>query len=365
MVRLQPDDGHIIAQFPMDAMKVMDFAARRNTTTRVYGLTNLNIDLPLGRVRNASLKKLLLTTLAPGTMSIYDSTLVRSLSLYPKEIGLTTLTFKPQQSIVALPVADLPNDGESELVFLDNKLTTTPHLHSRIGRSSVSLTGDQHILIVRAKRNLLLDRDRLRRALSLAQGGRLLFRAGYCRRRLELNFVKAGSIRPLGIAFEALDQCSEFIEKYVAHERSVSGNELNKLIMAAEYVVDGAAGTAPLENKAISFFTALEILDGSRTLSHNTLTTTLGISRGAADLLIGVRNRLVHQGRLLGVAIEETRADLAAKGRMTALPFSVRSSEPHVVASSFRFWFLELLIATIARSVGVANPKLVYQKNFS
>lgn len=365
IVELSPEDESIYLRFPTDVGSDFGGLGNKGVFEKPYRLTNLSLDLPLGSVRNAELKGLLLTNVSPGTMSIYDSRLIRALRLYPKDIGLTELKFTPSHSLVRLPVSALSKKGYSELVFFDNRISTRRHISTKIGQQYVTLTGDRNLLIVRSKRNLLNELSGLQRALSLLQGGRILYRAGIYGQTLELNFVQRGLLRPLGTIFDESGDVGEFLTRFISYERSLSGTEKNRHDLAIEYIIDGCAGSAPLENKVISFFTALEIMDGSRTLNKTTIHNLLGIAVADAELVVKVRNKLIHEGKGLAFAIQQSYAELKRRGRMNSLPFKGQKVSKNRLASNFRFYLLELLISTVMEQMGMPRRRLNYSQYYT
>jgi hypothetical protein len=250
-------------------------------------------------------------------------------------------------------------------VFRDNRLSTEPHIDTRIGRSKVTLTGDPTLLIVRSDRNLLRNRELITRAIGLMQGGRTLYRAGYFGSELELNFVKQGQVRPLGRIYDNVGELGEFFSKYLAFESSLSGNAGNQHRLAMAYLIDGCAGLPTLEHKVISLFTTLEIIDGSNTLAKNTVQSTLSVPPAEAELIKHVRNALVHEGSTLYQAIEKTRVAMQQCNRVRRMPFRVAGVSKNRVAMSFHFYLLDRLLAYVARKIGMTSPPNSYRARYA
>lgn len=360
IVKLDPENEHIVVQFPMDDSS-FSFIGDKILFDKIYKLRELNINFPLGNVKDAVLPNLLLINISPGTMSIYDSSLIRTLRLYKTEVGLTKLIFTPKKSLIQLPINDISSTNESELIFFDNRLSTKAGLLTKIGNRKLTLTGDRNILIVRAKQNLILKRDTISRALSLLQGGQILYRAGFYKTNLELNFIRRDLIRPLGPIFDESSDIEEFIEKYIAYEKSISATELHRHKLAIDYIIQGCAGSSYLENKVISLFTALEILDGSRTLNKNSIHSTLGVSIQEAELIVGVRNKLIHQGKILVDSIQTTISELNNIGRLRQTPFKISNIAKTRIASNFRFYLLVSLLSTIINRLGMQSKVITYR----
>jgi hypothetical protein len=209
----------------------------------------------------------------------------------------------------------------AELAFGVNRWGINNELSVTIGRRKCFIARDKSVFVIRGSGDLLRNRTSIERAIGLAQGGRVTYRIGFFKSKLELNFARDVDVMALGRIYEDDRLMGDFFERYVAYENGLRGVTSRRHRLAISYFIDGCAGLPSLEQKALSIFTALEILDGADTLEKNAVKDFFGVKLEEAECLINVRNALTHEGVGLFEAIKRAHATTRTHKRLWSLPF--------------------------------------------
>lgn len=92
--------------------------------------------------------------------------------------------------------------------------------------------------------------------------------------------------------------------------KSIDKQELSLIKNASYYLEGGYKQTVYIEFRLISLFTAIEILDDSKTLDKNIIKEEFKLkSVYDAALMISIRNKLIHNGMSVNDAIQSARND--------------------------------------------------------
>jgi hypothetical protein len=234
-------------------------------------------------------------------------------------------------------------------------------LSFRIGSHELKLSRDTAAaIVVHGEGDMLLWRETIGRAIGLVQGGRVGYRAGYSQGTVELNFARDVDVQALGRIYDDDVLVSEFLERYVTYERRLDRASLRSHSIAVSYILDGCAGLPSLEQKVISLFTAVEMLDGAKTLSADPVGRLLSINRQQARLLVEVRNGIVHQGLSLHSAITAARQHLGSHGALPKLPFRVTGVSKTAAAANLHFFLATGTVSVIARRIGMSTMPTSY-----
>jgi hypothetical protein len=110
------------------------------------------------------------------------------------------------------------------------------------------------------------------------------------------------------------------------------------------FFLQGLGGIAPLEIRAINFFTFLEIIDNSDTLDKNSIAALLHVTTDEADLVCRTRNRLIHHGDHIGAAVLAAEKNISEfKTPLNNTVFALDRTDEQKAGVSFFFAFARLL----------------------
>ena len=361
-IELDPENEEIRVKIPQDR-EISDYFSILQDSSIFeddYSIENFSCNLPNGKIFTDEIQYLLLRNLNPGSLSVFDSTLVRSFSLAPKNIGITTLSFIPQKYILKFEFEsqDIIKDN-SELIFYNHKIKKLTSF--KLGRKILSVNGDNNYLVINSKNNLLKYRNDLETAISLLQGGRCVYRTGFFNNELELSFNRLDKKpKPYGLIYLDEKNISEFFTKYFTFIKSLKQNEKNKIERFLNYLLDSCNQNIFLENRIINLMIALEIIDTSKTLNKNTLSKILNISKDHADLIKRVRNKLIHEGKSLKESIYLSIHEIKSNVTNFKAPFNkkIKREAPR----KFYFWVLTKMYQYLLKNIGMSNLHIEYDK---
>lgn len=362
LVNLDPDRGCIVAKFPMESDKfAMDIYGDSELFEKKYSIRDLKIELPHGSISNKKLPNLFIKSINPGTMSIYDSFLVRSFNLHDKEIGISTIILFPSLSLLNFRYEGISSNNSSELVFNDTKIrSTVPHFSLTLSSERYLLSCENKILIVRADLNLLPKQRRFYRILSLLQGGRVTYRTGFYKKNLQINFVESKKINHLGQIFKEDTDKKEFVEKIWAYEDKLDKQGKNKHELFVEYFLEGMSANTNLENRIISLYTAIEIIDASKTLNKQSISSTFDIELNIADILVRFRNKIIHQGYTGNEALSESIKEVKTRTSLKRTPFKTSGRNKTTALFNYYLFLVICLYKRLFRDAGVVAKDIQY-----
>ena len=361
LVTLDPNSGYIIAKFPTENnSSVFRIYADKNLFEQKYSIKDLRIELPYGSLTHDNLSNLYIKSINPGTLSVYDSFLVRSFNLHEKEIGISTIVFFPQRSLLNFNMKGGALEKSSELIFNDAKIGSFPTLQVKLKSRKYHLSCDNKILIVKSNVNLLPKHAQFYRVLSLLRGGKVIYRAGVFKKNTQINFIQKEKSNALGSLFKEDADKQEFIEKYWAYEIALDEKGKNKHELFIEYFLEGMSANTNLENRIISLYTALEIIDNSRTLNKQSISRTLHLDQNVADIVARLRNKLIHQGYTGSEALEESIKEVKDRTHLNKIPFKIAGRSKNRALFNYYLFLIITFYKKYFRDIGFVDRSIQY-----
>jgi hypothetical protein len=363
ILTLDPHDGYITAKFPIDNdFSLLQFYNDKDLFRKTYSIQDLRVELPQGTTTHNNLRNLHIKSIRPGTMSVYDSFLIRSLHLYENEIGIFTIVFHPQRSLLEFNLKNVSVGKLSELVFNDVKIASFSNLQITLQSRRYQLLCDKNTLVVKANVNLLHKQVQFYRVLSLLNGGKVTYRVGFYKNDIQINFIRKEKTSALGSLFKDDNDKKEFIEKYWQFENALNKKEKNKHHLFIEYFLEGMSYATNLENRIISLYTALEIIDNSRTLNKQSISKTLKLDQNVADVLARFRNKLIHQGYTGNDALSESIKEVKANTILKRMPFKIRGHRKTRILFNYYLFLVIGLYKKCFKDIGFANRNIQFSE---
>lgn len=349
-VELDIDGGSVIVRFA----NTDTFVSERLDFNKLHSIYNLNIALPTALIPSGKVSRLKLSDQSLMNSSVHESDLVQAFSLHAGEPGMCKLIFKPSQQYIPFTIEHLDTNTRSELVFTNTIISPIGKWEFDIGRSASTLAGEKNILILRSDASLFRIRNTISNALSLLQRGRICLLATQQEKYITLNFKSQGQVQPAGRLFPKNSVLNvTFLKKYISYENKLKGNEKIKFHRFVDYTINGCASLESLENQLISLYTALEIIDNSRTLNKTSLRDALKIKLSDAEIAVKIRNSLIHNGANVGPAIQECIAELRSRGVAVDSAWYSDTSSGSKNAKEFHKFLLDKIIRYIFATIGI------------
>lgn len=319
-------------------------------------LTDVKITTPIGILAKDRLTDFFVTSYNPGSYSIYDATLSRTLALREKEEGVTKIVLHPRNSGVEFdfrpferlaPQFELFYRGAKSSISLPQELGLNP--------GSASVMGDNGDLVVRGDQALSGREEVIRLSLGILLGGPMTVRSILEDTRLTVN-LSAHDGGSLGHLHKKYDDAGVLLQGIYNFLSTLPPSQWARWSKGIYFFLQGLGGVAPLEIRAINLFTYLEIIDDSDTLDKNGVATFLGVTTDEADLLCRTRNRLIHHGEHIGAAVLAAERLISGfKGNLNNAVFTITPSDEHKTGISFFFRFAMLLNRFWIQKAGFAG----------
>jgi hypothetical protein len=296
---------------------------------------------PIGAVTCDQLPDFLVLSFTPGTYTSNDSTVRRALR---GDTGVARLVLHPSCS--RLDFRFQPFDGvqtrcELLLVGETSSIPCEQELHLNPGKAS--FIGDEAGIIVRSDQPLGDRQEVVQLCLSVMQGGLISIRGILEDETLTINLA-AHHGRCLDPLPKDPSEAGNLVQGIYDFLRAQTPADWARWKKAIHFYLEGLGGVAPLEVRAINLLTFLEIVDGSATLSKNSVSSLLSITSDNADLICRTRNRLVHHGDYIGAAVVASASGIAGFGAPSdGTVFPIDRADERKTGVSFFFHFASLL----------------------
>lgn len=282
-------------------------------------LKNIHFKLPNGELRKSHYDDFYVRQYLPGSISGFDSTLVRALNLRNEQIGLTKLILQPKETLVQSDFIDSGNIlGMYKAFYTSNKIHIQPKT-IKLASHEVAVKCDRKGLILIAEDNLHAIEEKFRLAWSILQGRALQLRAELSSACLGINFYKdeisgLGTLCSSGAALGLFEKLFEYLN-------GLDENEYDKWRRASYFYLEGICNIGFLETRTINLMVFLEMIDKCERLSKNTIKQLLQIKADDADLICRTRNRLFHKGDSLGEAVINAYHEMKSRREGADLSF--------------------------------------------
>lgn len=307
LLSLDLNEYCLVAKHPQDK-NLFEYFGERLWTLSDLCLSDVSIPTANGTLSASKIDQLFITTYSPGTSSVHDSMLNRSFQLSNDNTGVVTIKLTPHHSIVEFDYSPL-SGNQNELFYVANFASFMPFSCEAKG-VTYSAAEKRPNLSIQSAAPLWERERRIRLALSLLQGAPISLLAAYEDRKARINLVRPRVYQSSHRLYEDYKDAPDVFEHLLRFSMGLSTQEFLHWEKATAFLLEGKASHAELDIRVTNLFVFIEMFDGSRTLSGNSLSAMLSISLADAKFLCEVRNRLVHQKHSLGDAISEAQSEL-------------------------------------------------------
>lgn len=345
-VCLNLDENVIEVRHAMpDLTRIKSLVAENDLLTSPVVLTDVWLSTPIGTISKDRLTDFFMTSYSPGSLSVYDATISQALTLHGKEEGVTKLVLHPRSSKVEFVFHSFDTLAPQFELFYRSANSSMPipqELQLKSGRAV--LMGDNRGLIIRGDQPLSNREEFIRLSLGILQGGHITVRSLLENNTLMINLSDHEG-RSLGQLYKKHEEAGLLLQGIYDSLAELSPSDWARWSKGIYFFLQGLGGIAPLEIRAINFFTFLEIIDNSDTLDKNSLSALLGVTPDEADILCRTRNRLVHQGEGIGRAVSTAQKQISRhkKNPLDNTLFSIDHTDEQNTGISFFFRFARIL----------------------
>jgi hypothetical protein len=307
LLSLDLDESCLVVKHPQEK----DLFAYLPERQRLWSLSDIcltDIIIPTvdGTLTAANLDGLFILAYSPGAMSVHDSPLNRALQLSNDQAGIVTLKLLPKNSVVEFDYSPR-SDSDNEVFYSASVASFAPFSCEAAGETYLVVEKRPN-LSIRSKALIWGNEPRIRLALSLLQGAPVSLMVSYESGKARVNLVRPRIYRSSHLLYDEYTDAPAIFEHLLRFATGLSSQAFRHWEKAAAFLLEGKASFAEADVRVVNLFVFLEMFDGSRTLSGNTLSRMLSIAHSDARFLCEVRNRLVHQKHDLNGAISDADA---------------------------------------------------------
>lgn len=340
IVAKHPQEDFI--QYPADRERLWSLSDLR--------LTDVNIPTANGTLWASNVDELFIATYSPGALSIHDSILNRSFQLSNDSAGIVTIKLTPARSIVEFDYTPL-SGNLNELFYVANFASFMP-FSCEVGGVTYKTVENRPNLSVQSSAPLWTDERRIRLALSLLQGAPISLLAGYEGGKARINLVRPRIYQSSHRLYDVHQDAPKVFEHLLRFSMALSIQDFHHWEKAAAFLLEGKASHAEADIRVTNLFVFVEMFDGSRTLSGNSLSAMMSISLSDGKFLCEVRNRLVHQKHDLANAICDAQSELMHNNPSHVLTDFDISGHKHLATTNVLIRLCERLNFYVAQQIG-------------
>lgn len=353
LLSLDLNEGCFVAKHPQDQdQDPFTYLADREhlwTLTDIC-LTDVKIPTVNGMLATGKLEGLFISTYSPGASSVHDSLLNRSLQLSNDNAGIVTIKLSPRSSAVDFHYS--PLSGTLNELFYVANFASFPRFSCEAAGVTYSVVENRPNLSIQSKEPLWINERRIRLALSLLQGAPISLLACYESGKARINLVRPRVYHSSHRLYRDYKDAPDVFERLLRYSIALSSQDFRHWEKAAAFLLEGKASYVEEDIRVTNLFVFLEMFDGSRTLSSNSLSTMLSIPLSDAKFLCELRNRLIHQKDNLSDAILEADAELRRNDPNYALQHFDISGHGHSATTKVLIRLCERLNEYLARQIG-------------
>lgn len=288
----------------MDNLQACQEAFLGLSSCQTGSLTNIQLFTPTGILKKKLWDDFFITKLEPGTISIYDCALSRTLNIPENNLGITKFTLHTKKSSLVdftlEPFEEYAPKFELYFSGFQQQLGNHLVLDSKFGK--IKFHSENNGIIAIAENSFFESMEIIQCVLGVLQGGTVTLRSNLENNTLKINLANhhGGSLGPIYKNLKDIQPMAQAIFNFLS---ALIEKDWRVWRKALYYLLHGFSGNGLLEIRTISLFTFLEITQGKGTLSKNWMATELDLSVDEAGVLLETRNKLIHNGTSIGEAV--------------------------------------------------------------
>lgn len=319
-------------------------------------LSNIRLAAPFGELHAASYDDFFVVRHRPSWYSL-DGEIDTSTDVFVETPAtITHLTLQPSHSRLPFTLVTADPDavsGSEAIYHADTRVRHLKPFEISLGSSTATVTLRSERAFVRSSDEHLGPHvEAMRNALGILCGGPASLRLERSKEVVSINSAPHDT-REIGRFWEREEDVPEILQRAL-HLVSAATEVGRRHTLAGHFYTHGLGDRSILEHRIILLYTALEVLDESDTLSKEPVARILGIDSASADLIIRVRNGLVHNGLSLNEAVAKKAGDIRSYCPTWSPPgldlLRARLGPP------FYFWFAGLLAGYWKRALEFQGP---------
>jgi|GEM_PF-6110202 len=309
-VQFRASTGILEVEFPTEAM-VFDGMMNEGITEAEFELRDVNIALPTGTLTSESITDIYRGNGLSSRASISATPLTMALNLSGDRSGTTTLPLHTRFPTIEFEHQPALVEG-CELYYLNSPLDFMSFNVTLLGEE-VAVFPRKGSLSFRGSEEILGLEHRLRLAWSFLQGTPLWRSAHAVGNQVTIYVRKP---RPPGrkrSLYSGHQNLEPMFQSMVSALGEMEVAEFAEWAWVSTFYLEGRNTDLDDSVRATSFFVFMEMFDESQTMNQNSISKQFQCSHQLADILVRLRNRIVHGRQNLWDAVPAAYEEIISK----------------------------------------------------
>ncbi|MDO9542219.1 MAG: hypothetical protein Q7J98_07850 [Kiritimatiellia bacterium] len=350
LLSLDMDAGAFEAELPAGVIP-NDILQQGEGEAKEVAISNLRIHLPSGTLSADRLDEITLGCNSTVTNSVKTSPISLALNLADDRSGTIRFFLEPKAAMIHLR-HDPPLTNKCELYFLNNfidphmPITLKNHdtdLYFQPRKCSLSITSTVDIRPVAKQLGV---------AWSVFQGAHVTHTASYWNSTLDLAVRKHRTYSRVNHLFRGWNNAQSLLQSLTDAFLKMPEDDFNGWSKAVRFYLEVLNDDLDYDLHIVNFMVFIEMFDKSATMSKQTISETFAVSIELADLVVRMRNKIIHERMTMWRALPQVYSDILQHQPNWRCPEIDFTSRNYELLSILFFLHLQRMVNTfIVRTV--------------
>jgi hypothetical protein len=305
---LDMEKGELEAELPASALPNDAVRIRDGEPDEVI-VTDVRIPLPTGTLYAERIPDVLMGSGSTANSSTGTSPISTALNLVGDRSGTRRFTLSPKSRFIEFR-HDPPMTDRSELYYLNNFIDGIPMDFTSQGLDLLFQPRKQRSLSITANTDLRPYAERLATCWSILQGAEVNHTASFVGHTLQLSVRRPRPYNRGHSLFRGLQNAQALLEALTNYFLPMDADVYEGWRKVVRFYLEGVNSDLDYDVRIVNYMVVIEMLDRSPTMTKQSIATTFGTSLEFADLLVRMRNRMIHERMSLWNAVPLVHAEL-------------------------------------------------------
>lgn len=308
LLSINMEKGELEAELPDEALPDEAITIREGVPDTVI-VSNVEIPVPTGTLTAKCIPDVIMGVSSSVNRSAYTTPISTALNLVGDRSGTKRFTLSPNSRFIKFR-HEPPMPGRSELYFLNNFIDQPPITITSHGLNLVFHPRKQRSLSISSTNDLRPYANRLATSWSILQGAEVSHTASFTGSDFELSVRRPRSYNRGHSLYRGNHSAAPLTEALTNFFLEMDDNTYSGWQKATRFYLEGINSDLDYDLRIVNFMVVLEMFDNSRTMTKQSIAETFGTSIEFADLLVRMRNRMIHGRMSLWNAIPIVHGEL-------------------------------------------------------
>jgi len=344
LLSLDMDSGDFEAELPNDVLPNQLLQQPEGEAKEVT-LSNVQFYLPSGTLRADDLPEIMLSGNSSLTSSVNTSPLSLALNLCNDRTGTVKFYLSPKPVMIYFR-HEPPLTNQCELYYLNNFIDHPMPMSVKHGDTSYTFQARKRSLSISSNVDIRPFAKRLGVAWAIYQGAHLMLAASYWDSTVALSVRQPRPYRRGQHFFRGWNNAQALLDRLVVTYLGMTDHEFDGWSKAIRFYLEGVNDDLDYDVRIVNFMVFIEMYDKSVTMSKQTIADTFSISTELADLVVRMRNKLIHEHMSMWRALPQVHAEILKYQQTWTCPEIDFTSRSYEMLAILFFLHLERIVNT-------------------